>query len=51
MMDPSPLLKDIQKRKPNLDKAERILGYRPKVSFEDGLIKTVSTIKSMQELL
>ena len=40
--------KDIQKRKPNLDKAKRLLGYSPKVSFENGLVKTIKAIKALK---
>ena len=39
--------RDIQKRKPNLEKAKRLLEYTPKVSFESGLIKTINAIKSL----
>ena len=34
--------KDIQRRKPDLSKAYRLLGYRPSISFEEGIEKMVS---------
>jgi UDP-glucose 4-epimerase len=40
--------KDIQKRKPNLEKAKRLLEYSPKVSFENGLMKTITAIKALK---
>tara|TARA_B100000315_G_scaffold138447_1_gene127428 strand:- start:61 stop:1044 length:984 start_codon:yes stop_codon:yes gene_type:complete len=38
--------KDIQKRKPDLKKAKDILGFTPKVTFEDGVRKTLDVMKS-----
>ncbi len=37
--------KDIMRRKPNLAKAERILGYTPKVKMEDAIVRTVNERK------
>lgn len=34
--------KDIQRRKPDLSKAYQLLGYRPSISFEEGIIKMVA---------
>ena len=42
------LYKDIQKRKPNLDKAKKLLGYSPNVSFKQGLKKTIAAIKELK---
>ncbi len=37
--------KDIRRRKPNLEKAKNLLGYSPKVSFENALNKVLSNVK------
>jgi nucleoside-diphosphate-sugar epimerase len=29
-------------RKPNIDKAKRVLGWEPKVSFEEGILPTIA---------
>jgi UDP-glucuronate decarboxylase len=36
---------DPTRRKPNINKAKKILGWEPKVSFEEGLKKTVADFK------
>jgi UDP-glucose 4-epimerase len=37
--------KDVRRRKPNLEKAKNLLGYSPKVSFENALNKVLSNVK------
>ncbi|MDD2435654.1 MAG: GDP-mannose 4,6-dehydratase [Bacilli bacterium] len=37
---------DPQKRRPNIEKAEKILNWKPKVTFEEGLSKTIEYYKS-----
>lgn len=37
---------DPKKRRPNIDKLQRISTYRPTVSFEEGLRKTAEYFKS-----
>lgn len=37
---------DPQKRKPDITKAKELLGWEPKVSFEEGLIKTIDYFKN-----
>lgn len=37
--------KDIQRRRPDLSKAKRLLGYFPSVSFEDALLKVINERK------
>lgn len=38
---------DPHKRKPDIAKAKRLLGWSPKVSLEDGLLKTIEYFKSL----
>lgn len=38
---------DPKKRNPDIGKAEKILGWKPQVSLEDGLIKTIDYFKSL----
>lgn len=38
---------DPKKRKPDIEKAKKILGWEPTVSFEDGLEKTIAYFKSL----
>lgn len=37
---------DPQRRKPDIEKAKKILGWNPKISLEDGLVKTIDYFKS-----
>jgi len=32
---------DVELRIPNIGKAEKLLGYKPKVDLEEGLVKTI----------
>ena len=41
----TPMQDDPQKRKPNISRAKELLNWEPKVSFEDGLIKTIDYFK------
>lgn len=34
-------------RKPDIDKAEKLLGFRPKVNLEEGLLKTIEYFKAL----
>lgn len=36
---------DATARRPNISKAKILLGWEPKVSIEDGLLKTISYLK------
>ncbi|MFC5711773.1 GDP-mannose 4,6-dehydratase [Thalassorhabdus alkalitolerans] len=38
-------LDDPRKRRPNIDKAKRLLGWEPKVSLEEGLINTINAYR------
>ena len=38
--------KDIQKRKPDITKAKDLLGFSPKVTFEDGVKETLKTMRT-----
>jgi dTDP-glucose 4,6-dehydratase len=38
---------DPQKRRPDISKAKRLLGWEPKVTLEDGLRKTIEYFKAM----
>lgn len=38
---------DPKKRKPDISKAKKLLGWTPKVSIEDGLIKTIDYFKKL----
>jgi UDP-glucuronate decarboxylase len=40
---------DPLRRKPDITKAKRILNWEPKVSLEQGLLKTISWVKDMQQ--
>lgn len=40
---------DPRKRNPDISKASKILGWKPKVSLEDGLLKTIKYFKSLNE--
>lgn len=37
---------DPKKRKPNIDKAKKLLGWEPKISLETGLLKTIEYFKT-----
>jgi UDP-glucose 4-epimerase len=37
--------KDIMRRKPDLKKARNILGYEPKINFEEGALKVINKLK------
>jgi UDP-glucose 4-epimerase len=39
--------KDIEKREPDLTNAKLLLGYEPKISFEDGVTRTINTMKEL----
>ena len=39
---------DPVKRKPDITKAQKILGWEPKVDIKDGLVKTIEYFKSIQ---
>ena len=43
----NPMQDDPQKRKPNISRAKELLNWEPKVSFEDGLIKTIDYFKKV----
>ena len=43
----NPMHDDPQKRKPNISRAKELLNWEPKVSFEDGLIKTIDYFKKV----
>ncbi|HRN69855.1 MAG TPA: SDR family NAD-dependent epimerase/dehydratase, partial [Candidatus Woesebacteria bacterium] len=38
---------DPKKRKPDITKAQTILGWNPEISLEDGLTKTISYFKEV----
>ena len=42
--------KDIQRRIPDLSKARQILGYEPKISLEDAILKTIDKTKSLPSI-
>ena len=41
-----PLQDDPKKRRPNIEKAKKILGWQPKTPFRDGLLKTIEYFKN-----
>lgn len=43
-------IEDIRYRKPSTDKAKILLGYEPKISLQSGLEKTISWIKSENDV-
>jgi len=46
-----PFYEDVERRVPDLTKARRILGYKPKISLEQGLLKTIQWYKQHPERL
>ena len=40
---------DIKRRVPNITKVNRLIGWQPKVKFEDGLAEVVSWLKNQKE--
>jgi len=40
---------DVEVRVPNIDKAKKVFGYTPKVSFEEGLKKTIDWAETMNK--
>jgi nucleoside-diphosphate-sugar epimerase len=40
---------DPKKRKPNISKAQNLLGWQPKIKLEDGLVKTIAYFKQILE--
>jgi UDP-glucose 4-epimerase len=42
--------KDIMRRKPDLQKAKKLLGYQPKYKLEDAIIETINQIRSKNNL-
>ena len=43
--------KDIERREPDLAKAEALLGYEPKISFAQGITQTLKTIREAENNL
>ena len=37
--------KDIRRRKPNLEKSKNLIGYVPKISFEESITKVINNDK------
>lgn len=50
MYDP-PRVGDVRHSMASIEKAERILGYRPVVTFEEGLRRTVEWFKNQHYVL
>ena len=46
----SPVIDEPLRRKPNIDLAREVLKWDPKISFRDGLEKTISSFKSCLKL-
>jgi nucleoside-diphosphate-sugar epimerase len=42
--------KDIMRRKPDLQKAKKLLGYQPKYKLEDAIIETINQIRNKSKL-
>lgn len=40
---------DVRRRIPDINKAKKLLGFRPKVSLEEGLLKTINWQKNLRE--
>ena len=40
---------DVEVRVPNIDKAKRVFGFEPKVPFDEGLLKTINWVKSIEK--